>query len=80
MIHVNVDIAGYKEQRLRNIERQIEDIAKEVLSSKIDVSLDPMNAYERRKVHTIISNIDHLKTESVGEGKERHIVIRYIEK
>ncbi len=80
MIPIHVDIAGYKEQKVRNIERQIEEIAKEVLSSKIDVSLDPMNSYERRKVHTIISTIDHLKTESIGEGKERHIVIRYVEK
>ena len=69
-IHINVDIAGYKEQKLKNIERQMEEIAKEVLSSKIDVTLDPMNSYERRKVHSIISPIEHLKTESVGEGKE----------
>lgn len=79
-IHINVDIAGYKEQKLKNIERQMEEIAKEVLSSKIDVTLDPMNSYERRKVHSIISPIEHLKTESVGEGKERHIIIRYVEK
>lgn len=80
IIHINVDIANYKEQKLKNLERQIEEIAKEVLSSKIDVILDPMSSYERRKVHTIISTIDHLKTESVGEGNERHIVIHYVEK
>ena len=80
VIHINVDIANYKEQKLKNLESQIEEIAKEVLSSKIDAILDPMSSYERRKVHTIISTMDHLKTESVGEGNERHIVIHYVEK
>ena len=80
VIHINVDIANYKEQKLKNLESQIEGIAKEVLSSKIDAILDPMSSYERRKVHTIISTMDHLKTESVGEGNERHIVIHYVEK
>ena len=80
VIKINVDIAGYKEQKLKNLEKQIHTVAQEVLSSKIDVSLDPMNSYERRKVHTIISGMEHLKTESIGEGKERHIVIRYVEK
>lgn len=78
-IHINVDVAGYKEKKMKNLERQIKEIAKEVVNSKIDVSLDPMNSYERRKVHSIISSMEHLKTESVGEGKERHIVIKYIE-
>lgn len=79
MIHINVDVAGYKEKKMKNLERQIKEIAKEVIHSKMDVSLDPMNSYERRKVHSIISPMEHLKTESVGEGKERHIVIKYIE-
>lgn len=78
-IHINVDVSGYKEKKLKNLEKQIKEIAREVINSKIDVSLDPMNSYERRKVHSIVSQMNHLVTESVGEGKERHIIIKYVE-
>lgn len=78
-IKVNVDISGYKNKKLKNLEYQVKKIAYEVKSSKIDAALDPMNSFERRRIHTMISEIDHLTTESVGEGKERHIVIKYVE-
>lgn len=78
-IKINVDVSGYKDKKMKNLERQIKEIAKEVINSKIDVSLDPMNSYERRKVHSIISTMENLTTESIGEGKERHIVIKYVE-
>lgn len=78
-IKVNVDISGYKDKKLKILEHEIKKIAREVQKSKIDVSLDPMNSYERRRIHSLISNMEHLKTESVGEGKDRHIVIKYTE-
>jgi spoIIIJ-associated protein len=78
-IKVNVDISGYKNKKIKNLEYEVKKIAREVQNSKIDVSLDPMNSYERRKIHTLISNMEHLETESVGEGRERHIVIKYKE-
>lgn len=78
-IKVNVDISGYKNKKIKNLEYEVKKIAREVQSSKIDASLDPMNSFERRKIHTLISTMDHLETESVGEGRERHIVIKYKE-
>jgi spoIIIJ-associated protein len=79
IIKVNVDISGYKDQKIKKLESQIHKLAKEILNTKIDVSLDPMNSYERRIVHSIISKMENLKTESIGEGKERHIIIKYVE-
>lgn len=77
-IKINVDVANYKNNKLKKIEREVKKIAKEVLSSKVDVSLDPMNSYERRTIHNLIGNYDKLTTESIGEGKERHVVIKYV--
>lgn len=79
-LKVNVDVGNYKLKKMRNIEREVKIIAKEVLSSKLEVKLDPMNSYERRLVHNIINEYPNLDTESFGEGKDRHVVIKYVEK
>lgn len=78
-IKINLDVSNYKMKKMKNIERIVRQVAKEVKASKVTVSLDPMNSYERRYVHTIISEYPELETESVGEGKERHITIKYKE-
>jgi len=78
-IKINLDVSNYKMKKMKNIERIVRQVAKEVKTSKVTVSLDPMNSYERRYVHTIISEYPELETESVGEGKERHITIKYKE-
>lgn len=74
-IKVNLDIAGYKEKRQRNIEREVRKLAKEVLSSGVSVKLDPMNSFERRIVHNVISEFDGLFTRSEGEAPNRYVVI-----
>lgn len=75
-IKVNLDISGYKAKREKNIEREVRRIAKEVLKTKIEAKLDPMNSYERRIVHTIISEYDDLATQSEGEAPTRYVVIK----
>lgn len=76
-IKVNLDIDGYKERRQNNIEREVRKIAKEVLSSGVDAKLDPMNSYERRLVHNIVSEYDNLITQSEGEVPNRYVVIKF---
>ena len=75
-IKVNLDISGYKLKREKNIEREVRKIAKEVLKTKIEAKLDPMNSYERRIVHTIISSYAGLATQSEGEAPNRYVVIK----
>lgn len=79
-LKVSVDVGNYKLKKIKNIEREVKQIAKEVQQSKLDATLDPMNSYERRLVHNIINEYPNLETESFGEGKDRHVVIRYVEK
>ena len=79
IIKVNVDVANYKEKNLRRMAFEIKKIAYEVQKTKVDVALDPMNSYERREIHNMVDKIPNVTTESIGEGKERHIVIKYVE-
>ena len=79
-IKVNLDISNYKEKKLKILEREIKKIAREVQKTKVDVSLDPMNSYERRYIHNVLNDYENISTDSEGEGKDRHIVIKYVEK
>ena len=79
-LKISVDVGNYKLKKMKNIEREVKELAKEVEKSHLEVSLDPMNSYERRLVHNIINEYPNLETESFGDGKDRHVVIRYVEK
>ena len=79
-IKINVDASNYKERKIKNLEREIKKIARDVLTSKVDVKLDPMNSYERRIIHSLISEYENLETISEGAEPNRYVVIKYIEK
>ncbi|HET6864194.1 MAG TPA: R3H domain-containing nucleic acid-binding protein [Candidatus Saccharimonadales bacterium] len=72
---VNVDVAGYKKQHAERVAKQAEDWFKEVKDSGQPKDLDPMSAADRRVVHKAAEDYG-LTTESVGEGRDRHIVIK----
>lgn len=76
---INLDISNYRIDKLKRLDREIDNIIKEVISSKMDIYLDPMNAYERRYVHNLVSKHKNVTTESVGEGNERRVTIKYKE-
>ena len=78
-IHVTVDVSNYKDKKVKRIEREVKRIMSEVEKTKIEAKLDPMNSYERRLVHTIVSENQNLETESFGESPNRYTVIRYKE-
>lgn len=78
-IKVNVDASNYKSKKLKYLERDIKKIIDDVLKTKEDVKLDPMNSYERRFIHNLVSNHENLKSESEGTGKERRVTIKYID-
>lgn len=78
-LRVNLDIENYKKRKIENLEKDIKKIIKEVLKTKVDVKLDPMNSYERRIIHNLVSKYGQLTSESEGEEPNRYIVIKYIE-
>lgn len=79
-IKVSLDASNYRAKKINNLEREVKKIAKEVLKTKIDAKLDPMNSYQRRSIHKLISEYENLETESIGETPNRYIVIKYVEK
>lgn len=72
---VNVDIADYKKQRAERLAHTAEDWVKRVRDSGEEMELRPMNAADRRVIHKLAGDYG-LTTESVGEGRDRHIILR----
>lgn len=73
---VLVDIGGYKANRRRQLEILATKTAKEVAKTKVEAKLKPMNAYERRIIHTKLAEWRDVTTISEGEGQDRHLVIK----
>jgi spoIIIJ-associated protein len=72
---VNVDIAEYKKQRADRLKKTAEEWVKQVKDSKKPMDLKPMNAADRRVVHQLAAEYG-LSSDSVGEGRDRHIVLK----
>ena len=64
------------EKREHSLERLAKRIAREVGQSKVAAKLDPMNSYERRIIHNILTNNKKVYTESEGEEPNRYVVIK----
>ena len=75
---VNVDVADYKKHRAERIEQTALDWIKKVKDTGEPYECKPMNAADRRTVHRVASDAG-LTSESVGEGRERHIVLKLAE-
>ena len=76
-LRVVLDVEGYKEKQIKRLERLAINLAKECVRTKTDVHMDSMNAYERRIVHNKLTDFKGVKTESIGEEPNRHLVIKY---
>jgi spoIIIJ-associated protein len=73
---VNVDVNNYKKERERLLVELAKAAARKVLAEKKEIALPAMNAYERRIVHVELATRPDVKTESLGEGSDRHIVVK----
>ena len=78
-VRVLLDINGYKEERYSRLEYTALQVAKSVQETKQSALLDPMSSDERRIVHQYLGTMDHIKTVSEGEGRNRRIRIVYDE-
>lgn len=72
---VNVDIADYKKQRAERLGQRAEDWMKKVRDTGESMELKPMSAVDRRTVHKLAQEYG-LVSESVGEGRDRRIVLK----
>lgn len=76
-INFTVDIGGYLEKQLEGLRGNARMLAQRVRLFKHDVELPPMSSYERLVIHELFAEDKEIKTESVGEGKFRHVVLKY---
>ena len=72
------DINNYRQERENLIAELAKAAAKKVHTTKSEVALPAMNSYERRIVHTALAVHPEVVTESVGEGKERYVIVKPI--
>ena len=79
-IKVNLDVSNYKSRQDKSFEYEVKQIINEVMKTKVDTTLDPMNSYKRRIVHNVANNYYNIETESIGEEPNRQTVIKYVEK
>lgn len=75
---VNVDIAEYKKQRAQRLSERAEEWMKAVKDKGESIDLEPMNPADRRTVHKLAQEWG-IVSESVGEGRDRHIVLKAAE-
>jgi spoIIIJ-associated protein len=72
-----IDINGYFEEKMEGVRANARMLAQRARLFKHDVEMEPMSPYERLVVHELFSEDPEIQTESQGEGKFRHIVLKY---
>jgi spoIIIJ-associated protein len=72
---ITVDIENYREKRAQTLRQLARRMSEKVLKYKKSFALEPMNAYERRIIHTECQSIAGVTTYSIGDGADRKIVI-----
>jgi spoIIIJ-associated protein len=72
-----IDINGHRVTQIRELQTKAIMMAERARSFQYDVELTPMSAYERLIIHTTLQDAPNVKTESMGEGRDRRVVIKY---
>jgi len=72
---IAVDVEGYREKRAEVLRALARKMADRVIRSRRNYTLEPMNAYERRIIHSEIQKIEGVTTYSIGQDADRKIVI-----
>ena len=74
-VRVILDIEGYKEKREKTLQDLAEKMAKRVIRTRKSVTLEPMQAYERKIIHSYLQEDEKVETRSVGEEPHRRLII-----
>lgn len=74
-VKVKLDTEDYRKRRKETLENLAKNIAYKVKRTKCPVSLEPMNPFERRVIHSTLQNDKYVSTHSEGEEPHRHVVV-----
>lgn len=72
---VIVDAADYRQRHIERLQGIADRKAQDCLDSGKAVDLNPMSAHDRRIIHMKLADLEGVRTESEGEGDDRHVVI-----
>jgi spoIIIJ-associated protein len=76
-VRVNIDTENYRERRNEALERLAEKVASKVVKYRRNMTLEPMNSYERHIIHTALQEYENVTTYSIGTEPNRRIVVAY---
>lgn len=74
-IKLGLDVAGYRDKRESDLAALAQRIGNKVRKTGRSFAMEPMNPYERRLIHSAISKMEGVRSESKGEGRDRRVVI-----
>ena len=74
---VQIDAENYREKREESLERLAQKVAGKVVKYRRNVTLEPMNAYERHVIHTALQDMQYITTFSIGTEPNRRVVVSY---
>lgn len=74
-LQIDFDAGGYRDSRRQELELMAQKAAERVRQTKVPFVFDPMNAQDRRIIHTILVDVDGIRTESEGDGQLRRVKV-----
>ena len=79
-VRVLLNVDGYKEKREKTLEELALKVSKTVIRTNKSITLEPMNAFERKIIHSKLQDMTDIRTHSIGEEPHRRIVIEKVNK
>jgi len=72
-----VDAENYRLKREQSLQHLAHKVAAKVVKYKRNVTLEPMNAYERHVIHTALQDVENITTYSMGTDPNRRVIVAY---
>lgn len=76
-VRINIDAENYRAKRTESLERLAKKVAGKVTKYRRNITLEPMNAYERHVIHTALQEYPGVATHSTGSEPNRRVVVAY---
>jgi len=76
-VKINIDAENYRQKRAESLERLAEKVAGKVVKYRRNITLEPMNAYERHVIHTALQDFSGVTTFSTGNEPNRRVVVAF---
>ena len=76
-VRVQLDAENYRDRREQSLQHLATKVAAKVVKYRHNVTLEPMNAYERHVIHTALQDVPHVTTYSTGMEPSRRVIVAY---